>query len=72
MEHRWFNKKLRGKLAEASQVTKENPRFSLQSDEEIENIVEQAKIPLPEDANGTEVDIESEEEEENEDSSCGS
>lgn len=63
MEHRWFNKKLRGKLAEASQVTQENPGFSLQSDEEIEKIVEEAKIRLPENAIGMEEDVKSEEEE---------
>ena len=63
MEHRWFNKKLRGKLAEASQVTQENPGFSLQSDEEIEKIVEEAKIRLPENAIGMEEDFKSEEEE---------
>ena len=72
MKHQWFKNKLKGKLAEAFQVTKENPRFALQSDEEIEIIVEEAKIPPPEDANGTEEDVESEEEEEDEDSSCGS
>ena len=63
MEHQWFNKKLRGKLAEASQVTQENPGFSLQSDEEIEKIVEEAKIRLPENAIGMEEDVKSEEEE---------
>ena len=54
MKHSWFKKKLEGKLAEASQVMKENPRFSVQSDEEIKKIVEEAKITPPEDANGTE------------------
>nr|POF06400.1 serine/threonine-protein kinase srk2a [Quercus suber] len=72
MKHRWFKKKLKGKLAEAFQVTKENPRFAPQSDEEIVIIVEEAKIPPPEDANGTVEDVEFEEEEEDEDSSCGS
>ena len=72
MKHQWFKNKLKGKLAEAFQVTKENPRFALQSDEEIEIIFEEAKIPPPEDTNGTEEDVESEEEEEDEDSSCGS
>ena len=61
MEHQWFKENLIGKLAEASQVTKGNPKYSLQSDEEIDIIVEEAKIPPPE-----------EEEEEDEDSSCGS
>nr|POF06398.1 serine/threonine-protein kinase srk2a [Quercus suber] len=51
MKHRWFKKKLKGKLAEAFQVTKENPRFAPQSDEEIVIIVEEAKIPPPKDAN---------------------
>uniref|UniRef100_A0A7N2L2F7 ATP phosphoribosyltransferase n=1 Tax=Quercus lobata TaxID=97700 RepID=A0A7N2L2F7_QUELO len=72
MKHRWFKKKLKGKLAEAFQVTKENPRFALQSDEEIVIIVEEAIIPPPEDANVTEEYFEFEEEEEDEDSSCGS
>ena len=63
MKHQWFKKKLRGKLAEASQVTQENPGFSLQSDEEIEKIVEEAKIRLPENAIGMEEDFKSEEEE---------
>ncbi|XP_023915745.1 serine/threonine-protein kinase SRK2A isoform X2 [Quercus suber] len=64
MKHRWFKKKLKGKLAEAFQVTKENPRFAPQSDEEIVIIVEEAKIPPPKDANGTAEDVEFEEEEE--------
>ena len=37
MKHQWLE------LPEATQVTKENPRLFLQSDEEIEKIVEEAE-----------------------------
>ncbi|XP_065633279.1 serine/threonine-protein kinase SRK2B [Quercus suber] len=39
-KHQWFKER---ELPEAIQVTKENPRLSHQSDEEIEKIVEEAK-----------------------------
>ena len=56
---------MKRKLQEATQVTKENPRLSLQSNEDIEKIVEEAKIHQPEDAIGMEEDVDSEEEDEN-------
>ncbi|KAM7478855.1 hypothetical protein LguiA_027068 [Lonicera macranthoides] len=48
--HPWFLKNLPRELTEAAQVVyyrKENPTFSLQSEEDIMNIVKEAKTPPP-------------------------
>ncbi|CAJ1963698.1 unnamed protein product [Sphenostylis stenocarpa] len=48
--HPWFLKNLPRELTEAAQAAyyrKENPTFSLQSIEDIMNIVEEAKVPHP-------------------------
>ncbi|XP_065635257.1 uncharacterized protein LOC136069993 [Quercus suber] len=58
-KYQWCKKKLKRKQPEATQVTKENPRLSLQSDEEIEKIVDEAKIcPLENATIGMEEDVE--------------
>nr|WNV33357.1 protein kinase [Betula platyphylla] len=80
--HPWFLKNLPRELTEAAQAIyyeRENPSFSLQSVEDIMQIVEEAKVPPPssrsiggfgwggeEDGDSKEEDVDAEEEEEDE------
>lgn len=80
--HPWFLKNLPRELTEAAQAMyyeRENPSFSLQSVEDIMQIVEEAKVPPPssrsiggfgwggeEDGDSKEEDVDAEEEEEDE------